>query len=57
MGDFPRVSQVQPASMLSGKNKGFQVNTTQATKTIQNMCKTTADKTGFERHKVVRRQK
>lgn len=62
IGDFPRVSHSQPASILSGKERRISGerqtdSALEATKTIQNMCKTTAGKTGFERHKVARRQK
>lgn len=62
IGDFPRVSHSQPAPMLSGKEQRISGerqtdSALEATKTIQNMCKTTAGKTGFERHKVARRQK
>lgn len=49
IGDFPRVSHSQPASMLSGKERRISGerqtdSALEATKTIQNMCKTTAAK-------------
>lgn len=49
IGDFPRVSHSQPASRLSGKERRISGerqtdSALEATKTIQNMCKTTAAK-------------